>query len=232
MPAREDPLTPVHKGLRAMIYSLSTRLQTHDFSDAEATRSLAVDLEQDFAVARTAGCILCLLSHHAIDEDTVLFPPTARVGNALVTTLIEEHHDLTRREIALARSAQELIALGSPSDRVAAGARLNQAANGLFAAYVTHMNKEEEQLVPLMQAHFTDPELVGMRSTVIARMPPERVMAMLSWILPSINETELCDFLTSVVRTAPPPLVKGVTDLCAAKVESARWARVRQQVGV
>ena len=78
MPGTADLFTSVHKGLRAMLYNLSARLQTHDFADVAATRQLLTDLESDFAAARSAGCILCAFAAHAEDEDAIIFPPAAR----------------------------------------------------------------------------------------------------------------------------------------------------------
>ena len=80
-----------------MVYSLSARLQTHDFANLDQTQALVTDLEHDFAMARSAGCIVCLLNHHAIDEETDVFPTAARLESGLITQLIAEHHDLTHR---------------------------------------------------------------------------------------------------------------------------------------
>ncbi len=232
MAATEDLFTPIHKGLRSMLYSLSTRLQTNDFADAASTQALVTDLENDFAVARSAGCTLCVLAHHATDEEDVIFGPVAKAGGSLVTTLISEHHDLTRREVEIARAAHDLISTTSATSRVAAGVRLNQAANELFAAYVAHMNREETELVPLMQGQFTDAEMVAMRGAIMARMPPDRLFAILGWMLPSLNVSELSELLTSVAKTAPPPLLKAITELGAAKVDPARWRAVKLRTGL
>ncbi len=231
MPATEDPLTPVHKGLRGMIYNLSTRLQTLDFTDAETTQALLTDLENDFTAARSAGCALCILSMHANDEESVVFPPAARAGNALITSLIREHQELTRRELAIAAAGHRLQGLPSPADRRGAGAELNRAANELFAAYLTHMNREETELVPLMQAHFTDEQLLAMRATIVGRMPPERLLAILGWMLPNLNDAELTGLLGGLRRGAPPPFVAAVSRICEAKIEPTRWAVVRERVG-
>ena len=232
MTATEDLFTPIHKGLRSMIYGLSSRLQTNDFADLAATKALVNDLENDFAVARTAGCILCVLAHHATDEETVIFGDVAKIANSLATTLIEEHHGLTRRELAIAASSHELLAMESAQGRIDAGVRLNQAANGLFAAYITHMNREEDELVPLMKEHFTDAEMAAMRGTIIARMPPERLFGLLGWMLPSLNVTELSSLLASVGQGAPPAVMKAITDLCDAKVDPALWRAVKSRIGL
>ena len=232
MTATGDLFTPIHKALRSMIYSLSGRLQTNDFSDTATTKTLITDLENDFAVARSAGCALCILAHHAVDEEAVIFPTATQVGNTLVTELISDHHDLTRRELEIAKAGNELMSLDSADARIRAGIQLNIAANQLFGAYITHMNREEAELVPLMAEHFSDPELAAMQGKIIAQMPPDRVFAILGWMLPALNVTELTHFLSSLKGSVPPQVMKAVSDLGAARVEPARWDIAKLQVGL
>ena len=230
--ATEDLFTPIHKGLRSMLYGLSGRLQTNDFADLATTNGLVTDLEYDFAVARSAGCILCTLNHHATDEESEIFPSVGKVESRLVPQLIEEHHELTRRELAIAQRAHALLALASKEERVDEGTRVNQDFNELFALYLTHMNREETELVPMMQRHFTDDQMVGMRSRIIAQMPPDRLFSILGWMLPSMNVTELATLLSSVRQGAPPPFFQAVTKLCAEKVDAARWSEVTARIGL
>ena len=215
-----------------MIYSLSGRLQTNDFADVTATRTLVTDLENDFAVARSAGCTLCLLAQHAVDEESVVFPSAARVENQLITELISEHHGLTRRELEIAKAGHELLAMDSAEARLRAGAQLNLAANLLFGAYITHMNREEVELVPLMREHFSDPEMGAMQGKIVGQMPPDRLFAILGWMLPALNVTELTGLMSTFKATAPPPVLKSVTDLGAARVDPARWDAVKLRVGL
>jgi hypothetical protein len=232
MVAEGDLFTSIHKGLRSMIYSLSGRLQTNDFADTAATEALITDLENDFAIARSAGCALCILAHHAVDEESVVFPAAASVGNQLITELISEHHDLTRRELEIAKAGHELHSTGSAEARIRAGVRLNIAANQLFGAYLVHMNREEAELVPLMQEHFSDPEMAAMQGKIISQLPPDRLFAILGWMLPSLNVTELSRLLSTLKGAAPPQFMKAVSDICAARVDPARWDSVKLQVGL
>jgi hypothetical protein len=231
VPATEDLLTPVHKGLRSMIYDLGRRVQTNDFGDVDATRRLVVDLETDFEAARSAGCVLCLLHRHADDEESVILGPAARHANSLVTDLIRDHHELARRELALTQMGRELLDLPDARARVEAGVRLNQAANELWGFYLTHMNREERELVPLLQAHFTNEELAAMRTSIIAGMPADRLFSLLGWMMPSLNVTELVALMTSVRAGAPPPFFRAVSELCAARVDPARWATAVARLG-
>jgi hemerythrin HHE cation binding domain-containing protein len=232
MAAKGDLFTPIHKALRSMIYGLSGRLQTNDFADAATSKALITDLENDFAVARSAGCALCILAHHATDEESVIFPSATRVGDKLIAELIADHHDLTRRELEIAKAGHELLSMDSAEARVRAGAQLNRAANQLFGAYITHMNREEAELVPLMAEHFSDPEMAAMQGKIIGQMPPDRMFAILGWMLPSLNVTELSGFLSSMKGAAPPQVMKAVSDLCAARVDPARWDTVKLRVGL
>lgn len=232
MTATEDVFTPIHKALRAMIYDLSTRLQKNDFANVEATRELVTHLENDFDLARTAGCVLCILAHHAADEEAVIFPSVAKTDNQLIQSLIADHHDLTRRELALAKSAHEILQMPEPRARIAAGAALNRRANELFAAYIYHMNREDDVVVPLMQQHFTDAQIAAMRGTIIAGTPPDRLFAILGFMLPALNVHELSDLITAVTPTAPPAMTKAVVELCTAKVDPVIWSEVRARTGV
>ncbi len=228
--ATEDLFTAIHKGLRSMMYDLSSRLQTNDFGDPEATRRLATDLEYDFAVARTAGCMVCVFHHHAEDEETFVFPAVKASNDRLIHSLVDEHHGLTRQELAITAAAREIPAMPDAAQRIAAGIRLNQAMNELLATYLAHMNREETELVPHMRAHFTDAQMAAMRGGIMGGMPPDRLAAIMGWMLPSLNATELTELLRSVRQTAPPPLVAAAMNLCEARVEPSRWALVKSRL--
>ena len=230
MAATADLFTPIHKALRSMIYQLSSRLQTHDFADVDATRNLLTDLENDFAVARTAGCVLCVLSQHAVDEESTIFPDVSGVNAELVRSLIEEHHGLTTRELAIAQYGHGILSLDRADARITAGARLNRDANELFGAYVTHMNREEAEVVPLMREHFTNEQMAAMQGAIIGRLPPERMAAILGYMLPSLHVTELRGLLGEFGRRAPPPVKKVVSEIGQARVDPARWQAVKQLV--
>ncbi len=232
MSSNEDLFTPIHKALRSMIYGLSSRLQTNDFADLTTTKSLVNDLENDFAIARSAGCTLCVLNQHAQDEEAAIFPDATKAGNELIATLIEQHHDLARREASLARSANTLLAIENPEGRVEAGIRLNQSANELFAAYIAHMNREETDLVPWMKEHFSDAQMVAMRGAIMGRTPPDRMFVVLGWMLPSLNVRELSGLIREVKTAVPPQAFKAITDLCEARVDPTRWDAVRQSAGL
>jgi len=150
----------------------------------------------------------------------------------LIATLIEEHHDLARRETSITRSAHALLAIENPQGRAEAGVRLNQSANELFAAYIAHMNREETELVPWMKEHFSDAQMAAMRGAILGRTPPDRMSSILGWMLPSLNVQELTGLIREVKSAVPPQAFKAITDLCEARVDPTRWGMVKQTVGI
>jgi hypothetical protein len=227
----EDLFTPIHKAIRSMIYELSARVQTQDFEDLESSRTLVRDLEHNFSAATSAGCLLCLLHHHAGDEERHVFASTATLDGPLTEGFIAEHHGLTRRLGGITGHAHDLLTLGSPTERALAGERLTLELNEFFATYLAHLNREDATLIPFMRAHFTDEQQRRMRGAIMAGIPPDRMAEILRWMLPALNPSELTKFLAGVKATAPPPMFEAIRQLGDRYVPADRWEAVRERVG-
>jgi hemerythrin superfamily protein len=232
MTATEDLFTPIHKAIRSMIYDVSGRLQTNDFTDVTASKPLLADLEHEFTAAISSGCILCLLHHHASDEETAVFPSVSKHEAALVQGFIEDHHALARRLETITKMARDLPSKARPEERVQLGIGLNQKANDFFAAYIDHMNREEERLVPLMRERFTDDQMRKMRSAIMGAMPPDRLASTLRWMLPSLNVSEMTEMLGGIKASSPPQVLQFITGIAAQRVDPQRWQTVKERVGI
>jgi hemerythrin superfamily protein len=230
MTATEDLFTPIHKGIRSMIYDVGSRLQTNDFSDVAASKSLLDDLEHEFSAAISAGCILCLLHRHASDEETSIFPAVSTHDATLVQRFIDDHHALTRRLESITQTAHDLPTRTNPEERVQSGIKLNQQANDFFAAYLDHMNREEEKLVPLMRERFTDDQIRKMRGAIMGAMPPDRMAAILGWMLPSLNVSEMTEMLRGIKANSPPQVFQIISGIAAQRVDPQRWQAVNQRI--
>jgi len=229
--ATEDLFTPIHKAIRSMIYGLGGRLQSVDFVDRAASTAVLADLQHEFANAVSATCVLCLLHGHAHSEETGVFPSMQPIDPGLIRMLLDDHHEIRRRLIALTKMADELGATDSPERRIELGVRINREANEFFAFYLAHMNKEEVTIVPAMKEHFTDAQMRAMQGAIMGSMPPERLSNYLRWMLPSLTLDELTGMLTGVKHGAPPEFMQFVNGIGAANVDPVRWATVRQRVG-
>jgi len=232
MPATEDLLGPIHKGIRSMIYTLGTQLQSTDFSDATAANRVLDQMYHEFSAATSTGCILCLLHSHAGDEEGGVLPAARAFEPALVEALLREHHEILQRLVRIGRMADEIRQAPTPEERVRHGVVLNREANSFFAYYLVHMNREEEQLTPAMQAHMTDDQLRALRAKVQAGMDRQRLATFMEWVLPSLNVNELAGMFAGLRRGAPPEQLAFMTGIAAAHVPPERWAEARARAGL
>jgi hemerythrin HHE cation binding domain-containing protein len=226
-----DILTPIHKGIRAMIYQLGARLQSTDFADPVAAAEIVRQVRHEFATASSTNCILCLLHEHAGTEERAAFPELVRFDPALIAQLIHQHSEIQRRLEGISRTADELLACASPDARREAGRLLNRQANQLFAFYLDHMNGEELTLVPLMKERLSDSEILRMRQAVEDAMSPERFREYMHWMLPALDLHELTGMFRGVKAGASPEEFEQFARLGEAEIDPARWQSLRARVG-
>ena len=94
------------------------------------------------------------------------------------------------------------------------------------------MNREESELIPLMNQHLTDAQLWAIRTTIEASMPPERLAEFHRWILRSLNANELTELFPEVKEGAFPEALVYLRGLAEASVEPDRWETVKDRAGL
>jgi hypothetical protein len=214
-----------------MIYDLGGRLQTLDFSDAIATDALIADLKHEFGPGGAPRCVLCLLHRHAGHEDMFAFPKMRAFDAGLVDALYRDHLAFTFDLAEIERAADALRALPTPDARIAGGRALTLRVNRFFARYLAHLNREEAELVPLMQQHLTDAEQLSMRAAAEQSMAPEVLAEFQRWIFRSLDVHELEATFRAIVDQAPPEVAHRLLALGAASVPAERWAQVEAALG-
>ena len=209
-----------------MIYELGKELQTTDFTDEHATEVMVSRLKQDLASASSA-CVICLLHEHAGLEDQYVFPDVRTFEPKLVDALLAEHREVVRRIAGVWKIADELKALRNREEKIEMGDKLNRTANDLFAFYLTHLNGEELTLVPAMWKHFTDEQIVAMRTNVLRSLTPQRSALWNSWLFPSLNINELTGMFMELKKGAPAPVFQNLTRMAEKALGEDRWAAVK-----
>jgi hypothetical protein len=222
--SRVDILTPIHKGIRSMIYKLGGEIQTADFTDEDATNALVARLEHNRSVA-TSRCILCLLHEH-------FFPKVRAFEPGMVEMLIQEHREIGHKLVGLSKICAELIATKDPYERIEIGMKLNRSADELFAYYMTHMNKEEVTILPATWQHLTDEQILEIRAIVEANIPPETYAEWMRCVLPSLNVNELVEMFTGMKKGAPPQVLENMVHIADTAVDEERWKTVKTRVGL
>ena len=198
-----DFLTPIHKALRLMIYDVGGRLQTTDFSDSAQSQIVLNELIFEFSSALSASCILCLLHSHAKAEDLYLFPAVEKSDSKLITDLLQEHHGFATELRTISTMCDELKGVESSAQQIARGKQLSLAVNDFFARYLTHLVREEKELIPLMNRYLTDSQLISIRDAMSGHLTPDRLTGFMKWMLASLNPTELAKMSIEVKSDAP-----------------------------
>jgi len=214
-----------------MIYELGSELQTLDFTDERATEAMITKLRQDLSAA-SSTCIVCLLHEHHVNEDDYIFPEVRTYEPKLIDTLLAEHREVVRKIAEVWKVANELKVLRGREERIEMGDKLNRTANDLFAFYLTHLNGEEATLIPALWKHYTDEQIVGMRTNVERHIQPEVFVQWMKWVLPSLNINELTDMFIGLKMGAPAPVLEHMSQLAEKSLDQERWTAVKAKAGL
>jgi hemerythrin superfamily protein len=230
-PPREDLFTPIHKGIRSMIYDLGTKLQKVDYADPSATGVIVSQLKQNLQSANMT-CIICMLHEHASNEEQSIFPQIAPHDSKLVEALIQAHVEITKQVSEISKAADELLQLKNDEQRIEMGAKLNVMVNNLFAFYLAHLNNEEATILPLTWKYLTDEQMRELRARIEMATPPERYAQWMSWILRSLNVNELTGMFSGMKMGAPPPVLEKMKHIAEESVDHDTWNKVKSRVNL
>jgi hypothetical protein len=203
-PTKPDMFTPIHKGLRAMLFATSAEAARADLGDEAQVRALAA------AVRRLTG----LLTEHAGHEDAHVFPLLAAHAPALARTLGEGHVELERLQDDLDALASRLE-VAAPEERPALGEALTGGLNRLTAAHLVHMDLEEREAAAVLLARCSPAELAAIPARINASMPPARGLEVLRLILPAVNPGERSRIIAALEAALPPAAMASVRAIAA-----------------
>lgn len=223
-------MTPIHKGIRSIIYDLGRELQTTDFTDARATEVMVSRLKQEPTFPST-NCLLCLLHEHAQTEEKFIFPEVRPFESKLVDELLEEHKWIVGKIADVRRIADDVKSLGNPPERIEMGGKLNHATNELFAFYLAHLNNEEARFIPAMWKHLTDEQLFDLRARIVKALPRDSGVQMNSWVFPSLNINELTGLFMGL-KSGPAQALEDMSRQAEKALGDDRWAALKAKVGL
>ena len=229
MSERENLFRPVHKGIRSMLYQLGRELQSTDFTDVAASNVVIDRLRRGLGDA-ASNCVLCLLKDHSSHEERDLFAPLHRLDSDVVELMMREHAEVARRIGTVLRQCTEVAQTTEAPRRIELGDRLNEEANDLFAFYLTHLNREESTIVPVMWERFTDDQLRELRGRFYDAVPLARFETWMRWTLPAMNVNELTVLFRGLQKGPPSPRYADWVRLARETLEPARWQELEARV--
>jgi hypothetical protein len=212
---RVDIYAGIHKAVRAFLCDTLTRVARLDLEDEN---ELAGTLRQ-------ARELLLFCEHHIANEERFVHPAmeARQPGSAAGTAAEHEHH---AAELAAMRADCELIEGKAGAQRDAAWRRLQHRLAQFTGDSLLHMEAEETVNNAVLQACYTDAELMGLHQQILASLPPEEMAADLRWILAGSSPAERFQVMAGVRADAPPPVFDAMVELARQYLDASGWNKL------
>ena len=213
---RYNVFNQIHKGLRGMLYETAIQVQQTDFSRPEA--QVVVDqLKQ----------VLLFFDKHADSEDRFILPHL-RIHNGQFVDELEEEHELDHRLTqTLFDHIQEWQTSTMFSQREVIGQRLSVAFSEFIAFNLCHMNREENELLDLLWQHYTDAQIRQMQGQILQSLPPQTLLAESRWMMRSINDKEVINWLSGMKQGAPIDIFRSFLKMAEEELPAGRFINVK-----
>ncbi len=199
---REPVFDLPHKGLRVALSELTAAATGSDFSVASERESFA-ELFQ---------AVWYLIEAHSHTEEGVTFAELDLRAPGASAALIAEHRELDRAYENLQRAFEAEAHVAEP-EKFAAD------LNRFSAAFQAHMNREEDELEPLVWAHFSDAEIQEHRRRIMAADGPEKLLKYFRFVFFALNEPQTTGMLTRLKTMFSPEAYQRAEELAAAANE-------------
>ncbi|PSR51901.1 hypothetical protein AHMF7605_28750 [Adhaeribacter arboris] len=213
---RYNVFNNIHKALRSMLFDLQSKIQQTDFTELKADKVIA-EMER----------VLYFYDEHADHEDRFILAHIVHQEPQLTEELEKDHvidHNLSadlRQFISNWRQAK------SVEEKELSGKQIFYALNEFIAFNLYHMNKEENQLLLALWKHFSDKEILRMEQQIMASIDPQVLMEESRWMMRSINNAEILEWMDGIKVSAPAPVYEVFLQMAADELPQVRFRELK-----
>ncbi|OQP67283.1 hypothetical protein A3860_02710 [Niastella vici] len=218
---RYNIFNQIHKALRALLYDTALIIQQTDFTNAAETAKALEKIK----------VLVELFDKHAYYEDNYILPAIEEFDAAVIKDFEQEHQE----DYALGQQLRQLmdgltkaIAL---NDRIEAGLALHNAFVAFMVFNLTHMAKEEQLLNAVLWKHFDDGQIMALNRTIVANISQEEMELGNFWMLKSLNNLEIINWLKLVRVNATEPAFRGLYLMASDALPDNRWQTIKEALG-
>lgn len=94
------------------------------------------------------------------------------------------------------------------------------------------MLREETQNQHLLWAAYSDAELLAIEQAIHASLPPEKMAALLPWIVSAISVEERLEMYQGMRQTAPPVAFDGALSIARSCLPARAWEKLSTALAV
>ncbi len=205
------------------------RGDTQHFQDASGALASAdagqvASFEERFRFFRDA------VKEHEEGEESFMFSALLAKVPHLGETYTMDHR---ANDTAVAKIDEALSALrkaAGAGERAALAAQLAAQATALNTLMSHHLAKEEQLLLPIMDAHFSVEEQGAMVEKLQQHIAPEVMMQMLAWVFKAQDLGGREGMLRMFMQEMPPPVFAAGSQAMKGAVSADEWAQMTQRI--
>ena len=212
---RVDIYAGIHKAVRAFLCDTLARVARLDLDD---------DGELDLTVGQVRG-LLEFCEHHIANEERFVHPAmeARRPGSAAGTADEHLHHAAA---VAAMRADCAVLESSSGAQREAPWRLLQRHLSQFTGDSLLHMDSEETGNNGVLQACYSDDELIALHQQILASLPPDEMAVDLCWILKGSSPAERFSLLAGVRADAPPPVFDAMLEVARRSLDAADWSKL------
>ena len=218
-----DLYVGIHKGQRGKLSEIMIKAGNVDYSKKEALEVLNSELTS----------FKEHMWHHASYEEKFIHPVLSeRVPGGARD--LEEDHKIMHQQLDDIAAQLNRIITGSASAEMVRELVLEfyRAWNRFIAFYFMHINKEEENIQPMLWKICTAEELAGIFKTILASQSPDELKYNLQIMLPASNIFERAETLNAGRASMPPQAFQGVLKLAENSLSAEDWAALKTKIQI
>jgi hypothetical protein len=183
-----------HKGIRNMFSQFLVAAGNTDYPNKEKVKTLY-----------DAGVFFFkMLAAHSVDENTVVLRELEKKIPGSSAHDMAEHEEIETEQAKLEKMLEEIYNKSQAGeDESALGFKFYFELSRFQRLYFMHMIGEETETQDMLWKHFTDEDLVAMRTEIIANMKPGFFLEWCNFLIPALTPQERTLILGGIKANAP-----------------------------
>ena len=201
------------------------RVELENLEKLSATLLTRNDALQEFK--ERINFMKLFFTAHEDGEEAALYPAAERLSKGLGKSFEWDRHINEQHFQAISAAIEEYK---TSENHQTAAVKLAQATAALRAFLGEHEVKENEILLPLLDAELTPPEQGKVIGAAMSKFPPSSVEDVEKFLVKRLSQPERIGFLKVIKQGAPPEMFKAITVWVKEVVSPEEWKELTAQM--
>jgi hemerythrin-like domain-containing protein len=223
MSVQIDLYESIHKGQRRRFFNIAIQAGTINHADQKA-------LDKLFDELKTFNEHMHL---HAGLEEKFIHPLLAKKVPGGARRLEEDHRIIHQKFDDLVAHFDAIKTEHADfQKRRELALEFYRAWNRFLSFYFIHINREEEQITPILWKLCTEEELATTFRSILTSQTPAEITENFEMMLPAINLQERVEMLGGGRAIMPPEVFQGFLKLAQRVLNPDDWTTLKQKLGI